>query len=263
MTKIVLIGAGNVATHIGKALNAKGFDIVQVYNRTLATAQELSKRLQASATDSLPDLYTQADLYIFAVKDAALADLLPQMPTTTGIWVHTAGSLPMSVFEGSSSNYGVIYPLQTFSKERPVSFDHLPLFVEGNTARNEDFLADIAAVLSDTVMRLPSEKRQYLHLAAVFACNFVNHMYDIAAQILEKESLPYELLLPLIEETAAKIKTMPPRQAQTGPAVRYDDNIIRRHLELLKNDLNNQEIYSQISKNIHFFSYLCRLFYEK
>jgi predicted short-subunit dehydrogenase-like oxidoreductase (DUF2520 family) len=177
---------------------------------------------------------------------------LKDFPSAAGLWVHTAGSVPIDVFQNSrAKRYGVLYPLQTFSINRKISFDHIPLFIEANQAEDEQLLEKIALSLSDKVIRLSSEKRKHLHLAAVFACNFTNHLYASAAKILEEQNLPWEVLLPLIEETAAKVKALHPKEAQTGPAVRYDTNIINKHLEMLKNDPDKQELYRLLSQSIH------------
>ncbi|KAA6302693.1 MAG: hypothetical protein EZS26_001200 [Candidatus Ordinivivax streblomastigis] len=250
--KIVLIGAGNVATQLGSALQKKGFPILQVYSQTLPSASALGKRLQADYTHQIQEINLHADLYIFAVKDSALSGLLNAFPQVDGLLVHTAGSLPMSIFEETHrSRYGVFYPLQTFSKNRDIAFDHIPLFIEAYQPQDEQLLESMASELSGTVLRLSSEKRKHLHLAAVFACNFTNHLYHLSAQILEKQDLPWPLLLPLIEETASKVKNLPPKEAQTGPAVRYDTHVMDRHLELLQDEVEMQEVYKLISEGIH------------
>jgi predicted short-subunit dehydrogenase-like oxidoreductase (DUF2520 family) len=249
--KIVLIGAGNVATQLGRAFNEKGFPVVQVYSRTLSAAQALGKKLHTDYTHRLQDITTQADGYVFSVSDTALPLLLKSFPATTGIWVHTAGSIPMDIFKDSAATrYGVFYPLQTFSKRRKISFNHIPIFFEANSPQDEHLLQQIALSLSDTAIPLSSEKRKYLHLAAVFACNFTNHLYDIAAQILEDQAIDRKVLLPLIAETAAKVRTLSPREAQTGPAARYDLPVIERQLELLKTDPDKQAIYRILSQDI-------------
>jgi predicted short-subunit dehydrogenase-like oxidoreductase (DUF2520 family) len=248
---IVLIGAGNVATQLGIALQENGFPIVQVYSHTLTSAEILGKKLQTAYTNQLKDIRPDADMYLFAVKDSVLPEVLKNLPAFSGLWVHTAGSIPLDVFAGYAKRYGVLYPLQTFSKNRKVSFDTVPLFVEANHPADENWLEEIAFTLSNRVIRLTSEKRKHLHLAAVFACNFTNHLYAEAAQILEKQDLPWDVLLPLIEETAAKVKDLHPKEAQTGPAVRYDKNVIDKHLEMLKNDPGKQETYRMLSQRIH------------
>ena len=248
--KIVLIGAGNVATHLGSALKEKGFSIVQVYSRTMDSAMRLGEKLAAKSTDNLAEIDSDADIYLFSVKDSILEEVITQLPKNTGLWIHTSGSIPIDVFAGQTARYGVLYPLQTFSKNREISFNNIPLFIETHLSEDEKILKEIATQLSTTVIPLSSEKRNYLHLAAVFACNFTNHLYHIASQILEGNDLSYELLLPLIEETAKKVKTLHPEMAQTGPAARHDKNVIDRHLHLLANDSNKEEVYRILSKSI-------------
>ena len=164
--------------------------------------------------------------------------------------MHTAGSVPLSVFEEFTQRSGVIYPLQTFSKVRNISFSNVPFFIEASNKQDEQILYDIVHLISGNISILPSDKRKYLHLSAVFACNFTNHMYDLASQILREQDLSFDLLLPLIDETTAKVHKMTPHEAQTGPAVRYDKQVIQNHINLLSND-NNKEIYDIISKNIN------------
>jgi predicted short-subunit dehydrogenase-like oxidoreductase (DUF2520 family) len=252
--KIVLIGAGHVATQLGKALKEKDFQLTQIYSRTLEAAQTLAHSLQIPCTNQLQSVDPNADLYFFAVRDSALPEVLaafPPLQNRQALWVHTAGSLPMSIFQNSAAvQYGVFYPLQTFSKNREIAFDTIPLFTEANTPRGEQLLEQIAHALSDTVIPLSSDRRKYLHLAAVFACNFTNHLYDIAAQILNDQSIDWKVLLPLMEETAAKVRSLSPREAQTGPAVRSDAPVIKTHLELLKHRPDQQEIYQLLSRHI-------------
>lgn len=247
--KIVLIGSGNVATHLGEAFKRAGNEIVQVYSRTLAHAVSLSTRLRATPVDMITAVITAADLYLFCVKDDILQSLAEQMPRTSGVWAHTSGSMPLSVLS-SHPSIGVIYPLQTFSKDRELNCANIPFFIEGIDAATLSFLQSQAQAISMNVRELSSEKRRVLHLSAVFACNFSNHMYALAAQILQQEDLPFTLLNPLITETAAKVEEMHPFVAQTGPAVRFDKAVMRKHLELLS-DPKMREIYIALSENIH------------
>jgi len=248
--KIVLLGSGNVATHLAKALRASGNEIVQVYSRTAAHAKMLTAQTGGEPVSALEDVYTSADLYIFSLKDDALPDVIRQMPQTEGVWVHTAGSIPATLFASRKEAYGVIYPLQTFSRDRTITMHDVPLFIEGSTPETTRFLLNLAVTLSAHVFPLSGERRRYLHLAAVFACNFTNHMYTLAAEILRKEQLPFDVLKPLITETAAKVMVMDPDKAQTGPAVRFDEGVMQRHLALIDEPLA-KEIYSLISKSIH------------
>lgn len=248
--KIVFIGSGNVATHLAKALHNAGQDIVQVFSRNMENARVLSSLFSANATDDIRQIIPNADIYIFSVKDDVLPELISQIPSNKGLWVHTAGTVPVDVFASYSQNYGVFYPLQTFSKERAIDFSAIPIFIEGCNNEVTSILEKLAKSISDNVRFLSSEKRRYTHLAAVFACNFVNHMYVLASEVLEQGDVPFHVLEPLIKETAAKIREMTPQEAQTGPAVRFDEKVISKHLELI-NDEATREIYNIISNSIY------------
>ncbi len=248
--KVVFIGSGNLATHLSLAMNGAGVEVVQVYSQTESHASLLANKLSCSYTTEPELIVSNADIYIFSVKDSALLDLIHKIPQNKGLWLHTAGSVPMGVFEGFNDRYGVLYPLQTFSKNRDIDFSNVPVFIESNSAGDEAYLLSFTGKLTRQVIPLSSEKRKYLHLAAVWACNFTNHMYLMASKILQEQSLSESFLLPLIDETAAKVHQLSAREAQTGPAIRYDENIIEKHIELLS-DPNMKELYRLISRNIH------------
>ena len=248
--KIVFIGAGNLATRLSLAMQRVGMQIGQVYSHTEASARQLATRLGCPWTNDLSALQEDGDLYVFSLKDTVLSDVISKVKPNNGMWVHTAGSMPMSVFEGYAQRFGVLYPLQTFSKGRNVNFDVIPIFLEANTDKNADYLKNIASALSENVRLMSSEKRRSLHLAAVFACNFTNHIYTLSYKLLENESIPADVLLPLIDETVSKIHSMPPAAAQTGPAIRYDENVINKHLAML-DDPDMQAIYRLLSQSIH------------
>ena len=248
--KIVFIGAGNLATRLSLAMQRVGMQIGQVYSHTEASARQLATRLGCPWTNDLSALQEDGDLYVFSLKDTVLSDVISKVKPNNGMWVHTAGSMPMSVFEGYAQRFGVLYPLQTFSKGRNVNFDVIPIFLEANTDKNADYLKNIASALSENVRFMSSEKRRSLHLAAVFACNFTNHIYTLSYKLLENESIPADVLLPLIDETVSKIHSMPPAAAQTGPAIRYDENVINKHLAML-DDPDMQAIYRLLSQRIH------------
>lgn len=248
--KVVFIGSGNLATHLSQAMKGAGIEVVQVYSQTESHASLLANKLSCSYTTEPEFIVVDADVYIFSVKDSALLDLIHKIPQNKGLWLHTAGSVPMGVFEGYNDRYGVLYPLQTFSKNRDIDFSIVPVFIESNSAVDEAYLLSFAGKLTRQVISLSSEKRKHLHLAAVWACNFTNHMYLMASKILQEQSLSEVFLLPLIDETAAKVHQLSAREAQTGPAIRYDENIIEKHIELLS-DPNMKELYRLISRNIH------------
>ena len=249
--RIVLIGAGNVATHLGVALKETGWDIVQVYSRTEASASELGNRLGLPYVTSIAEVCKDADIYIVAVKDDALPALIPELTKDRyGLFVHTAGSVPMDVWEGHALYHGVLYPMQTFSKQKPVDFRSVSFFLEGDGVETLVQLRELACSLSEKVYDATSEQRAYLHMAAVYACNFTNHMYALSARLLEKHGLPFEAMLPLIDETARKVHMMHPAHAQTGPAVRKDTQVMDKHLAMLAEEAELREIYRMISDSI-------------
>lgn len=248
--KVVFIGAGNLATRLSLAMQQAGMCVEQVYSRTEASAISLAEKLNCLWTTDLSRVVANADLYVFSLKDTVLSSVISKMAPNNALWVHTAGSMPLEVFGGYAKRYGVLYPLQTFSKERSVSFQNIPVFIESSSVEDEAVLSEIAGRLSNNVRRLSSKQRESLHLAAVFACNFTNHMYALAAKVLADQEIPADVLLPLIDETAAKIHTMTSAEAQTGPAIRYDENVINKHLAMLQ-DPDMRMLYQLISRSIH------------
>ena len=246
---VVFIGAGNVATHLSKAMKEAGLCIRQIYSRGEDNAKKLAGVLDCSYTTDIQKVLQNADIYVFSIKDDAFPEIIANMPTRRGFWIHTAGSVSIDIFQKYADSYGVIYPMQTLSKSRKMNFSKIPLFVEGNTSDVENEIFNIASTLSDNVTRISSEKRKYLHLAAVFACNFSNHMYTLASLILDKQEIDWHILQPLIDETAGKLYSMSPQNAQTGPAIRYDRNIIDRHLTMI-DDEDMRKLYEMISESI-------------
>jgi predicted short-subunit dehydrogenase-like oxidoreductase (DUF2520 family) len=248
--KIVFIGAGNLATCVSLEMQRAGMTVAQIYSRSRDNAESLARKLNCQWTIHINEVIPDADLYIFSLKDTVLPEVIVQMEPNNGMWVHTAGSVPMQVFKGFAKRYGVFYPLQTFSKKKRVKLDQAPIFLEANNPDDMKMLKKIAIALSGNAQELDSEKRKYLHLAAVFACNFTNHMYLLASKILEEQGVSYDLLLPLITETAQKLSEISPGEAQTGPAVRFDKDIMDKQMAMLP-DLGVQTIYRLISQNIY------------
>ena len=250
--RIALIGAGNVATHLGMAWRQAGCEVVQVYSRTEQSASELGHRLGVPFVTSLDDVCADADIYVVAVKDAVLQELIPALVEGRegALFVHTAGSMPMDVWNGHAPRHGVLYPMQTFSKVRAVDFASVSFFVEANDKADLAVLKELAGALSPKVYEATSAQRTYLHMAAVFACNFANHMYTLSARLLEKNGLPFDAMLPLIDETARKVHGLHPHNAQTGPATRRDTNVMDKHLAMLADEPEIKEIYRIISDNI-------------
>lgn len=253
LNEVVLIGAGNVATHLGTALQQAGCRVPQVYSRTGASAAALAEKLGTAYVTSLEEVRCDAGLYIVALKDAALQELVPQIVKGRegALFVHTAGSMSMQLWEGYASHYGVLYPMQTFSKRREVDWAEVPIFVEANRPEELSALKVLAGRLTPKVYEATSDQRKYLHIAAVFACNFSNHMYALCEHLLGSHGIPFEVMLPLIDETARKVHELTPREAQTGPAIRYDENVINRHLAMLEAEPRLQELYEKISKSIY------------
>lgn len=225
----VLIGNGNVASHLGLALEQAGHRVVRVggRNRTVPIPRD-------------------ADLYVIAVTDSAIASVAAEIGDVPGLVVHTAGSVPMSVLP--QRRKGVLYPLQTFTKGRPVDMRSVPLFVESEGG--EELLLHVASQLSDIVIPMDSERRRYLHLAAVFCNNFTNHMYRITEELLSQHDIPFEVMLPIIDETARKVHSLTPAQAQTGPAVRWNQSVMEAQQNLLERE-DLRQLYQIISKSIH------------
>lgn len=251
--KIVLVGAGNLACSLGRALFEAGNDILQVYSRTCQAASALADALDASPVTEIDRISADADVYIVAVKDSVMADIVPSLchGKEGKVFLHTSGSVAASVFEGRALHYGVLYPMQTFSKSKPLAFKDIPCFIEGSDEFALETVSKLAHSLSDSVLRLDSEARKHLHLAAVFACNFANHCYEISSEILAKYGIPFEVMLPLIDETARKVHVMRPYEAQTGPAVRYDKNVIGMQAGLLEDNVFFRKVYESMSDSIH------------
>lgn len=251
--KISLIGSGRVAFHLAQALLAQGHNIVQVYARDFDKTQKFAEKIQARACPSLQQ-FQSTDLIILAVSDSAIGELVKQVhelfPET--LMVHTSGSTNIEVISHVHEKAGVFYPLQTFSLERDVDWTATPLFVEAVADVDQKLLSDLANSLSNRVYQYTSKQRLTLHLAAVFACNFSNYCFDMAKQIVDAEQVDFSLLHPLIIETAKKTTENDPKQMQTGPAMRGDQNILAMHQDLLaqaeRDDL--KQVYQLLSDGI-------------
>lgn len=246
--RICLIGAGNVATHLALAINSVA-DIISIYSHDRQNAVALASKLgkESIATDSLESIPADADFYIVSVKDDCIAEVA-RRTTDAGVWAHTSGSIPMTVFEGIKSRYGVFYPLQTFSKTVSLDISKVPFFIEGNTSLVLDALMALAKKISTVVEPADSNRRKALHIAAVFACNFVNYMWIEADELLQREGLDISFMRPLLEETLRKLSSVSPADAQTGPARRGDRHIIENHLSQLHGE--QHEVYELLSKLI-------------
>lgn len=248
--KIVLLGSGNLATHLGPALQNVGHELLQVWSRNEVHAKILADKLHAEAISKLANVSTDADLYLIAVKDDAIRKVAEGLPINSRLVVHTSGSSDLSIFEGIAYKYGVLYPAQTFSKVKEVDFKTIPISIEGNSAEVLGTLRNIARSLSNKVVEMNSIQRKVLHLAAVFACNFTNHLYHIADQLLTNQGLDFDLLRPIILETAEKIQSNRPKDVQTGPAVRNDRATMDKHIQLLAENPQVLALYQDISRFI-------------
>lgn len=248
--RVVLFGTGNVATRLGSALREKNTEILQVFGRTEAAAADLARLLGCPFTTSQKEIISDADLYLLAVSDDAIPGLLSGIPVGDRLVVHTAGSVSMEVLAPFARNFGVFYPLQTLSKQKPVDFGNIPICLEANRPENLEKLDALARTISDKVVHIDSEQRAQLHLAAVFACNFVNRFYAIGDALLKEQQLDFDLLKPLIAETAAKALQFAPATVQTGPAVRNNRKVMEKHLKMLAQHPEWQKLYELISQDI-------------
>lgn len=248
--KIVFIGSGNVATHLAIAFKAMGAGIIQIWSKNNRNAEILAALTKAEPINQWDDLDLNADCYIIAVKDDAIASVATHLKEVKGIVVHTSGATAMDVLSGARNGHGVLYPLQTFSRTKSVDLKKVPFCIEGDRSETLEKISALAHLLSHEVTEVSSEQRTILHVAAVLAANFSNHLYHLSSQLLQKHQLKFDLLKPLILETAQKIQSAAPKDMQTGPAVRNDEDTMKKHLDLLKDSPELQEIYGILSKSI-------------
>lgn len=246
MIKIALIGSGNVAQHLIKAFaKSESVELLQVFSRKKETLKNLLDS-EKIVTDFAS--LKEADLYVIAVSDDAINDVSKQIPFQNKLTVHTSGTSSIDSLD-SKNRKGVFYPLQTFSKNKAVDFSVIPICLEAENKADYTILETVANSISNAVYQINSEQRKALHVSAVFVSNFTNHLYQIGQEICEKHRMPFEILMPLIEETANKIKTLNPDEAQTGPAKRNDLTTIEAHLKFLSNE-NQKNIYKTLTKSI-------------
>ncbi len=250
MEKIVLIGAGNVGTHLGRVLVDSGIEVLQVWSRTLKSAELLAKELRSEPIVDFAQIDSNADAYFFALTDEALVKMLSFFPFENKVLIHTSGSLSMEILREKSNSIGVFYPLQTFSKSKVVDFRKIPILLEASNKSLGNELLTFSKRLSNKVAMANSEQRKCLHIAAVLACNFTNYLYAAAQRILEDRDLDFNLIRPLIRETAEKAMLHFPQDVQTGPAIRKDRTIIHAHLKMLRHQPELQSLYQAMSELI-------------
>jgi predicted short-subunit dehydrogenase-like oxidoreductase (DUF2520 family) len=253
---IVFIGAGNLATSLSVAFHSAGWRVVQVYSRTYQSAKTLAGKINAEPTTTLDSLNPNAQLYVVALPDSVIQPVAEQLPPVNGLLVHTSGSTSIDVLSAADAlGYGVLYPLQTFSKNRLVQLGNVPVCIEGNSQATIVTLDKIAQTITSTVVVLDSEKRRWMHLAAVFASNFTNHMLAAAYRIAVQNGVDFHIFQPLVMETVSKAFLANPNDFQTGPAVRFDWQTIEQHLSMLGfSDIELQKIYKELSLSIQNFA---------
>jgi len=250
INNIVIIGSGNVATHLALAFQENGIHILQIFSRNIENAKNLAIKVGAAYTNVSLEIQDNADLYLFAVSDSAVISILQSYNWQNKLLAHTAGSLPIDIFQPFSENYGVFYPLQSFTKGRNFELKKVPFLIEGNNTTSEEILLRFAKKVSKKTICMKSEQRTAIHLAAVFASNFSNHMYSIASEILSKNNIPFNILNSLIEETTNKAIQTSPITAQTGPARRNNTEILQKHIDMLASEPDWQKIYTFASESI-------------
>ena len=247
---IVMIGAGNVSTHISRHFLSAGHNISCIYSRTEESVQRLATELGVSGTSHLENLPVEADFFIICVPYSAVDEVARQLRGRKGIWLHTAGALSMSVFDGISDEFGVLYPLQTLSRDRSIGKDRIPFLVEASSTTVMHKITALARSISEKVEKADTPTRLKVHLAAVFANNFSNHMVHVAQELLKEGGLDAGILDLLLEETFHKLREMDSFSAQTGPAVRGDRDTMNKHIELLKDHPEWEKLYTFISRDI-------------
>ena len=243
--KIAILGSGNVAYHLAKMFKEKNIPISQIFGRNEKDLQEISEQFEIPfSTTELAD----AELYFIAVNDDAVAAISKNIKNQNSLVAHTSGSLPKEILEGNYRKAS-FYPLQTFSKSKMLQYSEIPFFVEAENEEDSQILENLALKISEKVMKSDYEKRKYIHLTAVFACNFVNHLFARAKEISDSQHIPFDYFLPLIEDTTSKIEKIEPILVQTVPAIRNDEKILQLH-EALITEEEHLKIYQVMNESI-------------
>ena len=243
--QIVLIGSGNVAFHLAKAFTEAQIPVSQIFGRNTTELQKISEQFSIPfSTETLAD----ANLYIISVSDSSIAEVSSLIKNENVLVAHTSGSVSREALSGNFRK-SVFYPLQTFSKSKNLDYSKIPFFIDAENENDEEILKNLASKISKNVMIANDEKRKYIHLTAVFACNFVNHLYARAKEISDSQNIPFDYFLPLIDETTQKIHELEPKLAQTGPAIRNDEKVLKLHESLLT-DEEKLKIYKTLNESI-------------
>ncbi len=249
INSVVIFGTGNVGTHLAQIMMKSGVEIRQIFSRSPDHARNLATKKHTNAISDLKEADVTADLWLISVADDAIETITANLPIYHGIVAHTAGSVSIDALSRFESR-GVFYPFQTLSKEREVDYSEVPFLIEGSDPATTRKLLRLAGILSTKVSEADSGLRSSLHIAAVLSCNFVNHLYTLSSDLLESGGLSFKYLTPLIKETTEKILSLSPQDAQTGPAIRNDQGVMKKHLELLADRPALQKIYQILSNDI-------------
>ena len=247
---MVILGAGNVSTHFSRHFYSCGHTISTIYSRTLSNAESLAAEVGAVGTDRLEEIPLGSDFYLVCLPDAEVPRMGHLLQEREGIWLHTAGAVPMDALQAAHPSCGVLYPLQSVSKERSLSMKEVPLLIEGSSTEVTAMIRELAEGMSDEVHERSSDQRLIIHTAAVFANNFTNHMIRISEQMLAEAGESSQLIIPLLRETFGKAEAMGAAAAQTGPAIRGDSESMRKHLEILERYPEWKKLYTFISQDI-------------
>ncbi|MEX0987331.1 MAG: Rossmann-like and DUF2520 domain-containing protein [Bacteroidales bacterium] len=250
ITSVSIIGTGNVGWHLAIALFKSGIEIRHIIARSSAKAGELARIVDASPVANFTDIIKHPDMYLVCVSDDAIPGVVDIIGDSGAVIVHTSGSTGFEVFTHVKENYGVFYPLQTFTRGNEMNYQEIPFLVEGDSKKVVEMLKGLADTISGISREADSEMRKKIHIAAVFACNFSNHLAAVAETILKESGLEVDLLFPLMKETYRKIIHIGPLKAQTGPAARNDTNMIGSHLDALVDFPEELKMYKILTDNI-------------
>ena len=247
---ISIIGAGKLASHLAFAFKEKGYRFLQVYNRSQTAGVKLASLLFCDAINDIVDLSDQADIYFLTLSDSVIEEFASKLKLNEKLVVIFSGTMDIRSLNQCSLNYGVIYPPQTFSGEQAVSFQNIPLCIEGNNDESTRMLSTLAGSISPRIFQITLEQRRILHVSAVFASNFTNFLYSSAEKLLSDHGLPHDLLSPLVAKTAENFSFKGVFDLQTGPAIREDYAVLKLHEQLLESYPEYQKIYQLLSASI-------------
>ena len=250
-SKITFVGSGNVAWHLAKAFDLAGYQIHQIISRNETSGKEMAKKYAAFFDTTPENMFADSDFVFLTIPDKAISEVLKTVKAENPIFVHCAGSCSLASIESLKKNTAVFYPLQSFTKERNLNFFEVPVFIEASDSNTFQKILNLADSISNNVKHLDSEKRLYLHLAAVVANNFTNHLLGQAEKVMAMKELPLAWLKPLVEETVKKAFELGPANSQTGPATRNDEPTLQKHLQMLESNPELKKLYTIISQDIY------------